>query len=255
MISPEHAPRNLVIGGMIQTKEGWLAQIADGEGLGAFHISKDGGKTWNDEGKVIPNNFVEGGTGGSIAGIHAGVVQLSNGNFIAFGRGSNIVNKEGRPCMPMSISTDHGKTWKYSASEFTPVTGGQRLVLKRLNEGAILLVSFTHTSPTPNVPFDSTKYEKMIFKNKQGAEFRGYGMFAALSFDEGKTWTMKKLVTDGKERHLDGGGNTKHFQMDKTHAEPRGYLAITQTPDNTIHLISSNIHYRFNLKWLMQAND
>ena len=40
--------------------------------------------------------------------------------------------------------------------------------------------------------------------------------------------------------------------MTQTQAEPLGYLAATQTPDNTIHLISSNIHYRFNMEWIMQ---
>jgi hypothetical protein len=38
--------------------------------------------------------------------------------------------------------------------------------------------------------------------------------------------------------------------MDETHAEPLGYLAATQTPDGTIHLLSSGLHYRFNLPWL-----
>ena len=42
--------------------------------------------------------------------------------------------------------------------------------------------------------------------------------------------------------------------MDATHAEPKGYLAATQTPDGIIHLISSGIHYRFNLAWLRLAN-
>ncbi len=33
-------------------------------------------------------------------------------------------------------------------------------------------------------------------------------------------------------------------------AEPRGYMAGTQTPDGVIHLISSKQHYAFNLAWL-----
>ena len=40
--------------------------------------------------------------------------------------------------------------------------------------------------------------------------------------------------------------------MDDTHAETAGYLAATQTPDGIIHLISSRLHYRFNLAWLRQ---
>lgn len=38
--------------------------------------------------------------------------------------------------------------------------------------------------------------------------------------------------------------------MDENHAEPRGYLAGTQTPDNVVHILSSRLHYRFNLAWL-----
>jgi hypothetical protein len=79
-------------------------------------------------------------------------------------------------------------------------------------------------------------------------------MFAALSFDEGKTWPVKKLLTDGgPRREIDGGGNTGRFIMDPTHAEPKGYLAATQTPDGLIHLISSKQYYAFNLAWLRQG--
>ena len=47
---------------------------------------------------------------------------------------------------------------------------------------------------------------------------------------------------------------TDRFTMDATHAEPKGYLAARQTPDGIIHLISSGIHYRFNLPWWRLAN-
>lgn len=49
---------------------------------------------------------------------------------------------------------------------------------------------------------------------------------------------------------MDGGGNTGRFTMDATHAQPAGYLAATQTPDGIIHLISSRLHFRFNLAWV-----
>ncbi len=38
-----------------------------------------------------------------------------------------------------------------------------------------------------------------------GNNYRGYGLFAALSFDDAKTWPMKKLLTDGPARFQDGG--------------------------------------------------
>lgn len=34
------------------------------------------------------------------------------------------------------------------------------------------------------------------------------GMFAAVSYDEGKTWPVRKLITDGQYRFMDGGAWT-----------------------------------------------
>ncbi|MHC4575442.1 MAG: sialidase family protein, partial [Planctomycetota bacterium] len=183
-------------------------------------MRRDNGLTWFDP-------------GGTIAGIHAGVVQLNDSRLLAFGRGDNIDGK-----MPKSISSNMGQTWAYSASEFPPIGGGQRLVLRRLKEGPILFVSFTDLG------------DGMVINGQ-----RVYGMFAAVSYDEGLTWPVKKLVTaGGPPQELDGGGNTHWFTMDDTHAEPRGYLAATQTPDGVIHLISSALHYQFNLAWLLHKD-
>lgn len=254
LIAPEHARRHQVIAGSFKTKEGWLVQAADAtprsDGGTALHISKDNGLTWEDMGKTNPQTFKAGGSGGTIAGIHAGVVQLADGRFMALGRGDGIVDEAGLIRMPMSITADNGRTWTYSASEFPPIDGGQRLVLMRLKEGPILLISFT------NHPFRlKNDLDGMTFTYKDGKEYTGYGMYAALSFDEGKTWPVKKLLTDGKERFMDGGAWTGFFDMDGTHAEPRGYLAATQSPDGTIHLLSSRNHYRFNLPWLVENTD
>lgn len=254
MVAPEHARRHQVIAGSSITKEGWLVQAADAtprsNGGTAFHLSKDNGLTWEDMGKTNPGTFKAGASGGTIAGIHAGVVQLSDGRFMALGRGDGIVDRNGLERMPMSISEDNGRTWTYSASEFPPIDGGQRLVLMRLREGPLLLISFT------NHPFRlKNGLNGMTFKDKDGNEYTGYGMYAALSFDEGKTWPVKKLLTDGKRRFMDGGAWTGFFDMDSTHAEPRGYLAATQSPDQVIHLLSSRNHYRFNLPWLVENTD
>ena len=40
---------------------------------------------------------------------------------MALGRGNSIRNKEGKLRMPMSISDDMGKNWKYMASELPPI--------------------------------------------------------------------------------------------------------------------------------------
>jgi hypothetical protein len=208
-IEPEHEVRHQVIAGPIVTKDGRILLCCDagpdGEAGTALHVSKDGGKTWKD-------------TGSRIAGIHAGLVELADGRLMAFGRGNAI---DGH--MPCSISEDGGKTWSYNATQFPPIGSGQRLVLKRLQEGPLMLCSFGDN-----------------------------GLYVALSYDEGATWPVNKLLTDGKTRTLDGGAWTGTFTLDATHAEPKGYLACTQSPDGTIHLLSSRVHYRFNLDWIRQ---
>jgi hypothetical protein len=237
--------RHQVISGTLMTRDRVLIQNCDavpgGNGGTALHISRDGGKTWTDPGEGKPSPmFAEGGTGeGTIAGIHAKVVELSDGRLLAFGRGDAIDDR-----MPTSISADLGKTWTYKASPFPPIGGGQRLVLKRLREGPLLFVSFTsgnRSKPEAN---------GMTFTDQQGNTFTGHGMYAAVSFDEGKTWPVRKLLTPG-EGEFDGGAWTRQFTATPTRAEHAGYLAATQTPDGVIHLISSRLHYRFNLPWLM----
>lgn len=241
---PRIIGRHQVISGTIRTKAGVLIQNCDavpgGNGGTALHLSDDGGKTWKDPGEGQPApQFVAGGEGrGTIAGIHAGVVELADGRLLAFGRGDTIEGK-----MPQSISSDLGATWRYQPSAFPPIGGGQRLVLRRLNEGPLLFIAFTsgnRREPEAN---------GMVFVDQEGKEFVGHGMYAALSFDEGQSWPVRKLLTPGAGE-FNGGAWTQVFVGTPTRAEPAGYLAATQTPDGTIHLISSRLHYRFNLAWL-----
>lgn len=251
LIAPEHAKKHQVIAGSLITRQGWLVQLCDAEpgprGGTAMYISKDKGAHWSlaNESTVTPV-YKNGNTGGLIAGIHGAVVQRNDGSLLALGRNDDIMALDSSgERMPMSISKDMGKTWQYFPSEFPPVNSGQRIVLRRLNEGPLLLISFTHCP-------GKSKQEGMLFKKPGGNTFKGYGLYAAVSFDEGKTWPIKKLLTDGTTRVLNGGAWTGTFTMDSIHAEPKGYMAATQTPDNVIHIISSNLYYRFNLAWLKQ---
>jgi len=242
LVDPEHGPY-IAHMGISRTREGYLIFPADAPGGTGLYLSRDGGESW----EMVTNNV----SGGNIRGTHAAALQLADGSLMGFGRGKPI---DGR--MPMSLSKDMGKTWEYSATEFPPVSGGQRTVLLRLREGPIVHVTFTDTADYEPVIVDKprprTLSEKgILIKDAAGKERRVYGMFAAVSFDEGKTWPVKKLVTaGGPARKLNGEAWTQEFVMDDTHAEPLGYLAITQSPDNVIHLISSGLHYRFNLEWL-----
>ncbi len=71
-----------------------------------------------------------------------------------------------------------------------------------------------------------------------------------MSFDEGETWTTRRLISDdgpGREvETMDAG----RFTMGFSTAEPKGYMSVCQSIDGTIHLISSKQHYAFNLAWL-----
>ena len=240
LIDPEHRPRNQVIDTFLRTRDGTMVIACDSthaaEGGTAIHLSRDGGATWTDPGEGQgPSKLELGGRGALIAGIHAGIVELNDGRWLAFGRGNDINRR-----MPRSLSDDSGKTWSYSASEFEPIGGAQRLELMRLKEGPLLFVSFA---------------KKISLRDVAGNSFDGRGLFAALSFDEGKTWPIKKLVTPGDRRRvLDAPCNRRwgetYSVLDWDQAESRGYMTATQSRDGMIHLLSSGTHYAFNLAWL-----
>jgi len=236
LIMPEHGLRHMSVESVFRTKQGAIIVPCDavvgGAGGTAVLISRDDGKTWTDPGEgKPPPKFTDGARGAWIAGIHAGIVQLKYGSLMAFGRGDRISGR-----MPMSVSRDGGRTWKYSPSPFPPIYGGQRLAILRLIEGPILFCSFG---------------KNMTITDASGGQRKVSGLFAALSTDEGKTWSVKRPITDGgPPRTLDGGGNTRKFTMSAHLAEPKGYMSICQTPDGVIHLISSKQHYAFNLAWI-----
>jgi hypothetical protein len=243
-IGPEVQGRHQVITGTFQTRSGTLIQPCDavpgGQGGTALHLSSDGGWSWHDPGAHQPApEFTAGAQGsGTIAGIHAGVAELLDGRLLAFGRGDTI-----NGFMPQSLSADLGQTWTYQPSPFPPIGGGQRLVLLRLKEGPLFFAAFT--SGDRRQP----RARGLPFTDAQGREFEGFGLYAAVSHDDGRTWPWRKLVTPGSGT-WDGGAWTGAFTATSDQAEHAGYLAVTQSPDGLIHLISSRLHYQFNLAWL-----
>ena len=251
VIVPHEQPHNAPISGAFRTRQGDLLLPCDASAMRgtAIYISRDDGKTWIDPAAGQPKpTFAQGRVGAYIAGIHAGIVQLDDGSLMALGRDSNILGR-----MPMSLSRDMGRSWTYSASEFPPVAGGQRLVLMRLREGPILLVSFTDSSSNRDNP-QWPSVDGISVRDIAGKERRAYGMFAAVSLDEGKSWPIKKLITADNTEPKEYGGpwGEWSFVMDATHSEHYGYLAANQSPDGVVHLLSSTQHYQFNLAWLKE---
>jgi hypothetical protein len=221
LIEPEHGFRQMVGEPAFRTRDGAIVFGADAEHGSTVWVSRDEGQTWSDP-------------GGKINGIHAGIVELNDGRLMALGRNQNIDG-----WMPKSISTDMGKTWEASASSFPPLTGGQRAALIRLKEGPLFFASFAKDIHNPEPTPDGVRPPRHVAK-----------LFGAVSLDEGKTWPVRRVISDCKGDHqvdtIDGGP----VLMNANNSEPLGYLSVCQGLDNVIHLISSINHYAFNLAWL-----
>jgi len=218
VILPEFTGGHQLSEPVFRMQDGSIVLVVDGRRT--LWISRDEGLTWSNP-------------GGDILGIHSGVTQLKDGSIFALSRSNGDREK-----MPISISSDGGKTFTYKPSEFTPIGGGQRLVLLRLKEAPLFFASFASIG------------EGIEITDSTGSKRKIRGLFAAISEDEGKTWPYKRLVSDdGPGRTIectDGGAIT----LSARSAEYRGYLAGCQSADGLIHLISSRNHYAFNLKWL-----
>lgn len=192
------------------------------------------------------------GKAGWIAGVHGAVIPLRDGRLMALGRSESRCGRQlmdGK--MPMSLSDDRGRTWSYRPSPFPPIGYAQRCCLLRLAEGPIVLFSFTD----PKYDLDSGNIRGMDLTDAQGAVLHGYGLYAALSFDEGETWPVQRLITTREPATAyDPGASCQPFLMDATHGQPVGYMQAVQSPDGVIHLISSRLHYRFNYAWLLSSH-
>lgn len=229
-VSPEFDFRSMFAQTVARLSDGSIAVAADrspkfGERSPAqtgIWFSTDEGQRWRYK-------------SGRMRGVHAAFIQLKDGRLMAFGRQEPV-----NGWMPVSYSSDLGKTWQTAASIFPPITGGQRAVLLRLREGPILFASFAR---------DVRRFEPLPAK----ADIRWKtNLFAAVSFDEGRTWPVRKVLSDNLPDHAAFTLDHGRFRMSPVRSEPQGYLAITQTSDGLVHLLSSINHYAFNLAWLKQ---
>jgi formylglycine-generating enzyme required for sulfatase activity len=221
---------------IIRTRDGMLAISLDGASL---VVSRDNGRTWNTTGKPRGRTDLRpGGTGPCVAGIHAPLVELADGRIMAVGRFDGVDDQERFGFrMPVSHTRDLGETWQYEASEFPVVSSTQRPVLLRLKEGPILLCSFTDQARDLKQGHGG---KGLPFRCADGA-FTGVGLFAAVSYDEGRTWPDRRLILGPGEPVTHANGMPPNTN---------GYLALIQARDGRLHLLTSSKHYAFNLAWL-----
>ena len=230
----------------IRTKEGFMV-ITQDVTTTSINISRDGGQTWTFpliEDRTKANRS---GSGFRHAGIHAPIVQLGDGRLMTIGRLNSPAEQEKFGFQtPASFTSDWGKTWTYETLPFPAISSVQRAVLMRLREGPLLLCSFTDQRA------NWKERKGLPFPAEGGKEYTGYGLFAAVSMDDGKTWPVRKLITPGGPEHTLPSIDHSTFVLSSTMAESGGYLAATQTRDGNVQLISSKNHYVFNLAWLEQ---
>jgi formylglycine-generating enzyme required for sulfatase activity len=176
-------------------KDGTLVLACDGDGHKDERImlSKDGGKTWQ-VGKGDMRQAV-----GRYA-IHPALAPASDGSMLAFLRGVDP--------MPVALTRDLGDSYTIRSTTFPGISVGQKGTALRLASGALLLCAA-----------DSKK--KLV----------GGGTYAALSFDDGKTWPHIRKVSG-----------------------VAGYMAAAQAPDGVIYLCGSRLGCAaFNEAWLREG--
>lgn len=234
--------RNQPQGNAFTMKDGSLISFSDGapeDGRGStVNISNDGGMSW----KV--NTLKDGPPG-----IHTNGVELNDGSILTITRDKG----ETYGTMPFSISNDHGKTFTSTGSEFPGIGTVQRSALIRLEYSdpdldpekkgrkPILLISMANDSITAN---DANGIRRYIS-----------GTFAALSWDEGKTWPLKRVLSNVKSGSAlyNSAPWDKKITLDSSRGQQEAYWAATQSPDGIIYLSDSRLMYSFNLGWLING--
>jgi len=243
-------------GNMLETEDGTLIFVTDDDGdgtsnTGSLVVSNDNGNTWERRGhsSTTPDNK-------RIAGLHAAIVEINDINndgkndlmAIARDAGKYYSGKA-----PKSISTDNGYSWSRMPSEFPSIRSGQRFALLKLRYSnydsgtnylrPLLLTGFANDS--------------ILGRNGEGKTEYIKGLYAAVSFDDGKTWpeNYRRVISNQKRSEslevTVAPWQRKNLLTCKKGQED-GYMSVTQTPDGMIYLTDGKIVYSFNLEWIVQ---
>ncbi len=257
ILEPDHGQNdgNSMQGNMLQTSDGTLIFVTDDDGdktsnTGSLVVSTDKGQNWERRGhsSVTPDTL-------RIAGLHSAIVEIADVNndnkndLMAIARDAGNYYS-GRA--PQSISVDGGNTWSRSASIFPSIKTGQRFTLLKLryskmplkngDKCPVLLTGFANDSIFAKDGNGKLRYVK--------------GLYAAISFDDGKSWPeiYRRVVSDlkGSEKLIVTVAPWQRTNtLSATNGQEDGYMSVAQTPDGMILLTEGKIVYSFNLAWLM----
>ena len=193
----------------ISLKSGRLVipgRSTDKHGQSLVVYSDDHGKTWKAGAGVAPNTA------------ESQVVELADGRLMI-----NMRSTRGKGCRSVAISRDGGKTWDGFRDEPAlpePVCQGT-------------IVRYT-------LPVEDEK-NRILFANPARAN-RRTNMAVKLSYDEGETWPVAKIL----------------------HPGPSAYSCLTVLSDGTIGLLyeggskspyESIVFAKLNLEWLTDCKD
>ncbi|MBM4114423.1 MAG: hypothetical protein FJ252_00915 [Phycisphaerae bacterium] len=200
------------INSVLRDADGTMYLASDGNGgRSVLWATRNDGRTWFD-------------TGGRTLGRHTTFALAADGRTM-YGFGGKNSQIDG--FMPVSTSSDGGRTWTHSKTPFPEVGGNQRPSAIRLRSGRLLVAS---------------DYQHIQKPQPDGVQMRG--AFVAWSDDDGATWRFRSLP--GAQPHENpayhGGAATL------------GYSAMREGPDRVIHLVTTMnepcLHFAFNEAWL-----
>lgn len=205
------------ISNAFRNKRGEIFIALDGQGGESFLMkSEDNGVTWTD-------------MGGRTSSRHSTIVPLDDkGTLLSAGGKNNSIDGWN----PQNISHNWGETWEEGTKGFIPPLGtAQRPCMIRLKSGALCLVS------------DSYMHKKKIAPPKGWR--MGNDCFAAISYDNGRTWTMRRLPIALPQHH-----RIQHPSL--------GYVTMRQGRDGMIHVLTTTnypgLEIEFNEAWIMEGN-